>query len=413
MCTDRPTTPASDTTGRLSTRGVADLLRLCEGRVHSIAEKWEDDILSWSGRKAVRERPCLSTYDANLLILAEAWHKDLNKLMSLESGDTSADGYWPWAVTFLNFLVMTCHTIVYRYYMCFPGFRQSGETHATRSIDSMGRGIPESDVAAARSVLVELTCVNFGIWLEKFEDDDLAKFKSRRSSFNVSFTAMDIEWVTVDGQGDFQHVWARLSLGRLFPKAKTHPEQFSGPELQKKQRANPLMYFGTWGDQEDDVSQPELEEINIGWKVSPPPTAVSPDAKDSKENRVDVSGGNPRPKIPEPGTPGLSTAPLESREDWFFPFMRSLVQDLEMVNLRVTELESKSERGTDLASTNERVTELEDDLSELHSNFNHVRICLEKVSRIIHMIRDDQLSEDELVHVSNEISAQELLVEGR
>lgn len=356
-------------------------------------EKWESKVISWEDRKIIREQPCIDKFDAALLILAESWHIILNKLTSLESGDGSTDGYWPFAMTCLNYLVVRCHTIIYRYYMCFPGARRSeGGTHETRAMDTMGRGVPESDIAAARLMTVELACVNFGLWLEKFDDCDADKFRSRRSSFNVNFVLMDIEWATLDSEGDFQHVWARLSLDRLFPTAKACPNEFRGQALQKKQRSKPLAYFGKWRDVEESVSELDLDidEENIGWRVLP--TAGNPASRDGDEDHVDASSGSSRPKLPEPGAMGMSAAPRETREDWFFPFMRSLVQDLESLSLRVAELES----------IDPRVTELEDDLSELHSNFNRVRICLEKLSNIIRNIRESQLPEDEMVHVDEE-----------
>ncbi|KAI1191806.1 hypothetical protein F5B17DRAFT_381104 [Nemania serpens] len=401
MGINSPVTPASDTFAAPSAESVPDIPKICQGRCEKTAHAWETNIISEPDREAIRQRPCIHKFDAFLLILIESWFMVTNKLAPLESGDASTDGYWPYAMTTVNHLVMRCHNIIYRHYMCFPRFRRYDGIHVTRSVDSTGRGVPESDIAVARLAIVELASVNFGPWLEKFEDGDVVKFRDRLTSFNVSFKTMDIEWVFVDDNGDFQHLWAGLPLGRLFPTAKVSPEEFSGQALQKKQRSKPLTYFGKWSDVDDTVSELDLAEESIGWKVSP--TAKIPDSKDRKENPGDVSGGSSRPKMPEPGATGLSTAPLQSREDWFFPFMRSLIQSLESLNMRVAEVES----------LNLRAIELEDDLSEVHSDLKQVRVCLEKLTKTISVLCDNEIPDDELVHVSEESLMQEYLLEGR
>ncbi|KAI1119296.1 hypothetical protein F5Y14DRAFT_446509 [Nemania sp. NC0429] len=411
ICTSNA--PTGDESGESSRRPVPDIPKLCQAKEDTIAGIWENLILTLEQRKRLRKQPWLNSFDAELLLLAEAWYISLGKFVLMESEDPFTQGYWPFAMVSMSCLIMTCHDFIYRSYMRFPGFSQADSTQATHSTDSMGRGVPESEIATARAVITELASVNFGVWLEKYEDDDAAKFRNRRSSFNVSFIQMDIEWALVDNNGDFQHIWASLSLVKLFPEAKTHPEKFRGPELLQEHRRKPMTYLGQWTGEETSVSELDLDEENIGWKPLIGPKNL--DADGSMETHADVSDESSRRPTREPRAPELLAAPPESREDWLFTILRHVTQELEAMNARVTELECTKASAEELESTNAHVTELEstkasveelefttvcvagleDDMSNISSDLNHVRICLEK---LVALRRNSPFRDDDIIH---------------
>ncbi|RWA13915.1 hypothetical protein EKO27_g1178 [Xylaria grammica] len=251
--------------------GLLHIMGLCRRQKGVSISEWEHQLIPLDLGIKIRENPCIDNFDAQFLLVIEAWHIILRDVTVLENDDSPASGYWPYALTRLNHLIMRCHDRIYRYYMLDPGVYRSDPDHSTTSVDDIGqgsiddrgRGVIETDIALARMVVVEFLSVRFGAWLDGISkgEGENAHFSKRRASFNVDFTTMDLEWATANIDGSLEHVWAKLPIQMLFPEADL--KHCSGSSLQKKQQEEPMKIFGPWGRDEDSISDLDLTDERI------------------------------------------------------------------------------------------------------------------------------------------------------
>ncbi|KAI1424497.1 hypothetical protein F5Y12DRAFT_715257 [Xylaria sp. FL1777] len=189
--------------------------------------EWLSELLPIGAQYELIEKPCTNSYDVQLLLILENWHRDLDALWRLERWDVNVNPHWPYAFTSLNHLLTRCHDRIYK---------------------REGAGHPQTDVTLSRLIVVVLLSLNFGLWLEDIGLQDKwnfeqfsRRFRNRSSSFNVDFVAMDLEFSTAAGN-EVTHSWNQLPIKMLFPDAD--PKQFSGPLLQQQQE--PLNFLGAW-----------------------------------------------------------------------------------------------------------------------------------------------------------------------
>ncbi|KAI1431766.1 hypothetical protein GGR50DRAFT_697682 [Xylaria sp. CBS 124048] len=182
--------------------------------------QWETELLPFEIRGQVRGNPCDHRFDNEYLTIIQDWSVSLGQLLQFRDAVGSLTQCQPFELDCLAFTTTACFNLIHQYFLLGHnnGPRENIPDHPTMYRDSVGRGVPRTDVAMARLVITELLCMDFGGWLESLQQIIRKGQGKMYCTFRADFVDMKLECVTVDEIRPCQ-VWSSLPIFMLFPSA--------------------------------------------------------------------------------------------------------------------------------------------------------------------------------------------------